>query len=136
MPDWGRERCRRVWDPGCRLLGLDPSVSKVEGVGFSAGLADRLLGLPAPLLERRHRGRHPSEHPDWRRSDDPHPNGIVVHPEAVMGSKCRIIQQATIGVGGPRAGFPTFGGHVDVGAGAKLLVGCCHDGLAFAINYL
>ena len=52
----------------------------------------------------------------------PHPNGIVIHPEATIGPNCLIFQQVTIGAGG-RAGFPRVGGHVDIGAGAKILGG-------------
>lgn len=49
----------------------------------------------------------------------PHPNGIVIHPAAVIGPNCLIFQQVTIGHRGD--GVPTVGGHVDIGAGAKLL---------------
>jgi len=52
----------------------------------------------------------------------PHPNGIVVHPEAQIGPNCLIFQQVTIGTG-TRPGVPRIGGHVDVGAGAKILGG-------------
>lgn len=50
----------------------------------------------------------------------PHPNGIVIHPSAVVGPNCLVFQQVTIGAGG-RPGFPVIGGHVDIGAGAKIL---------------
>jgi len=53
----------------------------------------------------------------------PHPNGIVIHPDAVIGPNCMIFQQVTIGNGGPIAGCPHIGGHVDIGAGAKILGG-------------
>ena len=50
----------------------------------------------------------------------PHPNGIVIHPDAVIGPNCLIFQQVTIGT---RSGSspPVIGGHVDIGAGAKIL---------------
>lgn len=50
----------------------------------------------------------------------PHPNGIVIHPEAKIGPNCLIFQQVTIG---SRAGGspPTIGGNVVIGAGAKIL---------------
>lgn len=51
----------------------------------------------------------------------PHPNGIVIHPGAVIGPNCLIFQQVTIGSG--KGGVPTIGGHVDIGAGAKILGG-------------
>lgn len=50
----------------------------------------------------------------------PHPNGIVIHPEAVIGPNCLIFQQVTIGAGSS-PGYPVIGGHVDIGAGAKIL---------------
>jgi serine O-acetyltransferase len=51
----------------------------------------------------------------------PHPNGIVIHPDAVIGPNCLVFQQVTIGSG--KGGVPTIGGHVDIGAGAKVLGG-------------
>ena len=50
----------------------------------------------------------------------PHPNGIVIHPSARIGPNCLIFQQVTIGT---RKGeiLPVIGGHVDIGAGAKIL---------------
>ena len=50
----------------------------------------------------------------------PHPNGIVIHPEVTIGPNCLIFQQVTIGTKG-RSGLPHIGGHVDIGAGAKIL---------------
>lgn len=61
----------------------------------------------------------------------PHPNGIVIHPAAVIGPNCLIFQQVTIGHRGE--GVPTVGGHVDIGAGAKLL-GRIHIGDHAAIG--
>lgn len=52
----------------------------------------------------------------------PHPNGIVIHPEASIGVNCLVFQQVTIGAGG-RPGLPRIGGHVDIGAGARILGG-------------
>ena len=51
----------------------------------------------------------------------PHPNGVVIHPDAQIGPNCLIFQQVTIGTDGQ--GIPHIGGHVDVGAGAKILGG-------------
>jgi len=48
-----------------------------------------------------------------------HPNGIVIHPDVVIGPNCLIFQQVTLGTG--RGGVPRIGGHVDIGAGAKIL---------------
>lgn len=50
----------------------------------------------------------------------PHPNGVVIHPDAEIGPNCLIFQQVTIGSRNGSAP-PVIGGHVDIGAGAKLL---------------
>jgi serine O-acetyltransferase len=50
----------------------------------------------------------------------PHPNGIVIHPGAVIGPNCLIFQQVTIGDRG-NSGLPIIAGRVDIGAGAKIL---------------
>lgn len=50
----------------------------------------------------------------------PHPNGVVIHPNAVIGPNCLIFQQVTIGSRGFNE-LPIIGGHVDIGAGAKIL---------------
>ncbi|MCF8271901.1 serine acetyltransferase [Chlorobium sp.] len=52
----------------------------------------------------------------------PHPNGIVIHPAARIGPNCLIFQQVTIGAGS-KPGLPVIEGHVDIGAGAKILGG-------------
>lgn len=51
----------------------------------------------------------------------PHPAGIVIHPSARIGPNCMVFQQVTIGTRGNREGVPIIGGHVDLGAGAKVL---------------
>jgi serine O-acetyltransferase len=50
----------------------------------------------------------------------PHPNGIVIHHGARIGVNCLIHQQVTIGLI-DTTGLPIIGGHVDIGAGAKIL---------------
>ena len=49
----------------------------------------------------------------------PHPNGIVIHSAAKIGPNCLIFQQVTIG--SAHGGVPALGGHVDIGAGAKII---------------
>lgn len=49
----------------------------------------------------------------------PHPNGVVIHPDVKIGPNCLIFQQVTLGM--RDGGVPSIGGHVDIGAGAKLL---------------
>lgn len=50
----------------------------------------------------------------------PHPNGIVIHPDVKIGPNCLILQQVTIGAIDD-SGTPSIAGHVDIGAGAKIL---------------
>lgn len=50
----------------------------------------------------------------------PHPTGVVIHRDAVIGPHCMLMQQVTIGqMAGP--GAPVIGANVYVGAGAKIL---------------
>ena len=49
----------------------------------------------------------------------PHPNGVVIHPDAEIGPNCLLFHQVTIGANG--GGVPVLEGHVDVGAGAKVI---------------
>ena len=51
----------------------------------------------------------------------PHPNGVVIHNDVEIGPNCLIFQQVTLGARHGRV--PRLGGHVDIGAGAKLLGG-------------
>ena len=56
----------------------------------------------------------------------PHPNGVVIHANAEIGVNCVIFQQVTIGTRGDSKA-PKIGGHVDIGAGAKI-IGNIHIG--------
>ena len=49
----------------------------------------------------------------------PHPNGVVIAPDANIGINCIIFQQVTIGTAD--GGYPTIGNNVLIGAGAKIL---------------
>lgn len=50
----------------------------------------------------------------------PHPNGVIIHRNVVIGSGCMIMQQVTIGqTSDPRV--PVIGENVYIGAGAKIL---------------
>jgi serine O-acetyltransferase len=50
----------------------------------------------------------------------PHPNGVVIHEDAVIGDDCMIMQQVTIGMIGDGE-VPTLGNGIYVGAGAKII---------------
>lgn len=45
----------------------------------------------------------------------PHANGILIHPESMIGVNCLLFQQVTI------TGGVIIGGQVDIGSGAKIL---------------
>lgn len=79
----------------------------------------KIRGSQTSILVRRHRCRHTDQFPDRRGLLIPHPNGIVIHPGARIGCNCLIFQQVTIGA--TTKGIPTIGGHVDIGAGAKII---------------
>ncbi len=54
--------------------------------------------------------------------DLPHPTGVVIHQDAVIGPRCMLMQQVTIGTDASGQA-PVLGSDVYVGAGAKILGG-------------
>jgi serine O-acetyltransferase len=71
------------------------------------------------LVDHNHRSRYSFELQNRRGLLLPHPNGIVIHPDAEIGPNCLLFQQVTIGAAA--GGVPTLEGHVDVSAGAKII---------------
>ena len=120
-PDWSREAVQSgAYEPWKRLLRT------IRQYQAKAGPFGR---ISRPFLVLRHRF--------WSAvcgADVPlncsiggglimlHPQGVVIHPQAEIGPNCLIFQQVTLGMG-PVPGLPTIGGHVDIGAGAKILGG-------------
>lgn len=115
-PDWSRERCIGWWSPGQQLL---KSLREYQHWQKQGGALGHIFCK-----------YHVLQHRFWSvvaAADIPlncqiqggllllHPNGIVIHPEATIGPNCLILQQVTI-VGGVK-----IGGHVDIGAGAKII---------------
>lgn len=121
-PDWGRERKSFfAWDPARSLLA---SIRSYQCYSVSRNPLSRLI---CKMIVLRHRFWSVVTGADIPLNSRigggllmPHPNGIVIHPEAVIGPNCLIFQQVTIGT---RSGSrpPVIGGHVDIGAGAKVL---------------
>lgn len=121
QPDWSRERKRAfAWDPPRALLASFRSYQRHKR-------SPRLL---SPIMSRiavlRHRFWSVVTGAEIPLNCEiggglliPHPNGIVLHPDTRIGPNCLIFQQVTIGASGH--GVPTIGGHVDIGAGAKLI---------------
>lgn len=56
----------------------------------------------------------------------PHPNGIVINPEVIIGENCTILQQVTIGNNGFKGinELAVLGNNVQIGAGAKIIGPC------------
>jgi len=115
-PDWSREaKPFWAWDPGRSLLASIRAYERGGAIGRRiAVLRHRfwsvVTGADIPLRSRIAGGLL-----------IPHPNGIVIHPGAVIGPNCLIFQQVTLGTAGGTRVAPVLGGHVDVGAGAKVL---------------
>ena len=124
IPDWTREEKRPwAWHPARSLLA---SIRRYERARRTPS---RLFGWPRRVAVLRHRFWSVvcgADIPLGSRIEGglllPHPNGVVVHPDAHIGPNCLLFQQVTVGTG-PRPGVPTLLGHVDVGAGARILGG-------------
>lgn len=116
VPDWRRERASRLWDPPARLL---KSIRDYQR--YRSGLAwHHKLWRSISVIRYRF----------WSivcACDIPlnsqlgggllltHPNGVVIHPSAEIGVNCLILQQVTLVAG------VKLQGHVDIGAGAKII---------------
>jgi serine O-acetyltransferase len=121
QPDWSREARRPwTWTPSQALVA---SVRDYQKRASNTGLVARFAQKVAVL---RHRFWSVVTGADIPLNCQiggglliPHPNGIVINPGAKIGVNCLIFQQVTIGAS--RRGLPTIGGHVDIGAGAKII---------------
>lgn len=123
-PDWSREAKRLFeWSPSRSLLA---SIRAWQRHAPRRGVHHRVLARWAVLLHRFWSVVTGADIPLNCRLGGgllmPHPNGIVIHPEAQVGPNCLIFQQVTIGTAG-ETGVPCIGGHVDIGAGARVLGG-------------
>ena len=115
-PDWSREKYKNWWRPSCQLL---KAIRNYQKWSKRSGVIAQLLSKKCIV-----------EHRFWSviTAADipincnlggglilPHPTGVVIHPSAIIGPNCMIFQQVTI------TGIVKIGGHVDIGAGAKIL---------------
>jgi len=121
IADWSREEPQQFWDPGRKLL---KTIRSYQFWRKKSGLLAHLVGK---WLVLRHRFWSVVTGADIPLNCNiggglliPHPNGIVIHPDAIIGVNCLIFQQVTIGTRN-RGGLPRIGNHVDIGAGAKIL---------------
>jgi serine O-acetyltransferase len=120
MPDWSRETPGQLWDPSRKLL---LTLRRYQVWRKRKGPIAVVL---CKLLVLRHRFWSVVTGADIPLNANiagglmiPHPNGIVIHPDAKIGPNCLVLQQVTIGNRGP--GVPEIAGHVDIGAGARIL---------------
>ena len=123
-PDWSREALRPgEWNPGKRLLA---SLRDYQRLPTSPGAWAMLCKKWAVLRHRFWSAVSGADIPLNTQIGGglllPHPNGVVIHPDARIGPNCLIFQQVTLGTRGDGRA-PVLQGHVDVGAGAKLLGG-------------
>jgi len=122
QPDWSREKKTLfAWQPSRSLLA---SIRQYQNY---AGSKNILLSVISKIAVLRHRFWSIVTGADIPLNSKiagglllPHPNGVVIHPDAVIGPNCLIFQQVTIGTRNGSAP-PVIGGHVDIGAGAKVL---------------
>src|ERR1700704_2991879 len=121
IADWTREKPRQFWDPGRKLL------LTIRRYQYWRQRRGGIAGIVCKGLVLRHRFWSVVTGADIPLNCQiggslliPHPNGIVIHPDAKIGVNCLIFQQVTVG-SRDAPGHPEIGGHVDVGAGAKIL---------------
>jgi serine O-acetyltransferase len=121
-PDWSREAPAGFWDPGRKLL---LAIRRYQYWQKRQGLIARLACKYAVLRYRFWSIITGAEIPLNCCIGGglliPHPNGIVIHPSAVIGANCLIFQQTTIGTRHSAEGAPHIEACVDIGAGAKIL---------------
>jgi len=121
VPDWSREAKRSFsWDPSRALI------ASIRSYQRHAARRGPIASLGRKLAVLRHRFWSVITGADIPINTTiagglvlPHPNGIVIHPSAVIGPNCLLFHQVTLGMG--RDGVPTLGAGVDIGAGAKLI---------------
>jgi serine O-acetyltransferase len=119
LPDWNRE-ARAGWSPSRSLLG---TIRRYQALGDRRGPIARMRQRLLALQHRFWSVVTGADVPLNARIGGglllPHPNGIVIHPDAVIGPNCLLFQQVTVGA--TERGVPRIGGHVDIGAGAKII---------------
>ena len=116
IADWSREDIRKFWDPGPKLLR---SIRRYQKAKLRSGPLSQIAAKYWvivhwfwSLVTQSELHLHMAIGGGLRL---PHPTGIIIHPDSAIGPNCMIFQQVTL------SGPVTLGGHVDIGAGAKIL---------------
>ena len=122
--DWTREKYQGFWVPGRKLL---KSIRDYQRYHSNGGVIPKVL---SKLCVLRYMFWTVITGADIPLNTNiggglliPHPNGIVIHPDVRVGVNCLIHQQVTIGVKRGNSKAPIIAGHVDIGAGAKIIGG-------------
>jgi len=120
--DWSREMPRKFWDPSRKLLKAirKYQLYKQKG-GFVSSFISKIYVLKHLFWSTISGANVPINSKLGGGLIIPHANGIVIHQAVELGVNCLVHQQVTIGVkrGSPVA--PVIKGHVDIGAGAKVI---------------
>jgi serine O-acetyltransferase len=115
-PDWSREVPHRWWDPGYRLLR---AIRKYQAA--SGRFARKYWALQHRFWSTVTQSEIHLTQKIGGGLRLPHPTGIILHQDAVLGPNCQLFHQVTLGLVEDRPGAPVLGGHVDVGSGARIL---------------
>jgi len=119
-PDWSREAKRFFeWAPSRSLLAAHRSYRRNRGRGLVRAVARKWAALRYRIWSVVTGADIPLTCKIGGGLLLPHPNGVVFHSDCEIGVNCLIFQQVTLGY--RRDGAPRIGGHVDIGAGAKLI---------------
>lgn len=115
-PDWSRETIGHFWDPGRKLLrSIRCYQTAINQGGPLAGLRSKywiVVHWFWSIITQCEIHLKTDISGGLRLT---HPTGIVIHPNAKIGPNCMILHQVTL------SGAVILGGHVDIGAGAKIL---------------
>ena len=122
-PDWTREEPRRFWDPSRKLLKTIRAYQKHNSAN---NILSRKVFTKWYALKHKFWSVVTGSEIDLKCRIGgglllPHPNGVVIHPNTVIGNNCLIFQQVTIGLNDKSELPPVISDHVDIGAGAKII---------------
>lgn len=127
VPDPARETVTHFWQPGHKLVR---ALRRYQHWQARGGVEGRVMRRYWALVHR-----------FWSvmcQCDIPlntqigggfflhHANGVVIHPDVVIGVNCMLLNQVTLGAGRANAEgryVPVIGGHVDIAAGARIVGG-------------